>query len=230
MPGLTGGMAAVVFDFYGTLTPVYPAEVWTVHISRLAASLGVASQDLTRALDETYPERFIGALGDARQTLRALAARMGAQVSEEQLDEAARLRQEIQESGFRLRPEALPVIGELRDRGLRTGLVSDCTSELPEAWPRLPVSAVIEAPVFSCVEGMRKPDPRLFRTVADRLGTDPGACLYVGDGGGRELTGSTAVGMRAVLLAGPDWHGNRVYDREKGWDGLRIGSLSELVG
>ena len=195
-------MAAVVFDFYGTLTPVYPAEVWTAHISRLAASLGVASQDLTRALDETYPERFIGALGDARQTLRALADRMGAQVSEEQLDEAARLRQEIQESGFRLRPEALPVIGELRDRGLRTGLVSDCTSELPEAWPRLPVSAVIEAPVFSCVEGMRKPDPRLFRTVADRLGTDPGACLYVGDGGGRELTGSTAVGMRAVLLAG----------------------------
>jgi putative hydrolase of the HAD superfamily len=208
MPGLTGGMAAVVFDFYGTLTPVYPAEVWTAHISRLAASLGVASQDLTRALDETYPERFIGALGDARQTLRALAGRMGAQVSEERLDEAARLRQEIQESGFRLRPEALPVIGELRDRGLRTGLVSDCTSELPEAWPRLPVSAVIEAPVFSCVEGMRKPDPRLFRTVADRLGTDPGHCLYVGDGGGRELTGST-TGRRAGTACGsarsPNW-------------------------
>jgi hypothetical protein len=36
--------------------------------------------------------------------------------------------------------------------------------------------------------------------------------------------------MRAVLLAGPDWHSNRVYDREKGWDGLRISSLTELTG
>jgi putative hydrolase of the HAD superfamily len=228
--GLTDGIAAVVFDFYGTLTPVSRAEVWTDHVAQLAAAFGVAPQDVVRALDESYPERFIGALGDARQTLKTLATRMGVQASDQQLDEAHRLRREIQESGFRLRPEALPVIGQLRDRGLRTGLVSDCTSELPEAWPRLPVAAVIDAPVFSCVEGMRKPDPRLFRTVAARLGTDPAACLYVGDGGGRELTGSSAVGMRAVLLAGPDWHRNRVYDREKGWDGLRISSLTELTG
>lgn len=230
MAGLTDGMAAVVFDFYGTLTPVSKAEEWTDHVSRLAAAFGVAPQDVVQALDESYPERFTGALGDVRQTLKTLADRMGVQASDQQLDQAYRLRQEIQEWGFQLRPEALPVIGQLRDRGLRTGLVSDCTSELPEAWPRLPVAAVIDAPVFSCVEGMRKPDPRLFRTVAARLGTDPAACLYVGDGGGRELTGSSAVGMRAVLLAGPDWHSNRVYDREKGWDGLRIGSLTELTG
>ena len=230
MAGLTDGMAAVVFDFYGTLTPVSRAGIWTDHVSRLAAVFGVTPQDVVRALDESYPERFTGALGDVRQTLRTLAARMGVPVRDQQLDEAYRLRQEIQESGFRLRPEALPVIGQLRDRGLRTGLVSDCTSELPEAWPRLPVAAVIDAPVFSCVERMRKPDPRLFRAVAARLGTDPAACLYVGDGGGRELTGSSAVGMRAVLLAGPDWHSNRVYDREKDWDGLRISSLTELTG
>ena len=229
MPGLTDGMAAVVFDFYGTLTPVSPAEAWTEHTSQLAAALGVAPQALVGALDESYPERFTGALGDVRQTLQTLAARLGTQVSEERLDEAGRLRQEVQESMFRLRPEALPVIGQLRARGLRIGLVSDCTSELPAAWPRLPLSAVVDAAVFSCVEGMRKPDPRLFRKVAADLAADPAACLYVGDGGGRELSGSTAVGMSAVLLAGPDWHNHRVYDRERGWAGLRISSLEELV-
>jgi putative hydrolase of the HAD superfamily len=229
VPGLTDAMAAVVFDFYGTLTPVSPAEAWTEHVSQLAALLGVTPQDLVRALDESYPERFTGALGGLRETLQTLAARMGAQVSDQRLDEACRLRAEIQESGFRLRPEALPVIGQLRDRGLRIGLVSDCTSELPAAWPRLPLAGVVDAPVFSCVEGIRKPDPRLFRKVAAELGVDPAACLYVGDGGGRELTGSSAVGMRAVLLAGPDWHSHRVYDRERGWTGLRISSLEELV-
>ena len=99
MAGLTDGMAAVVFDFYGTLTPVSRAEVWTDHVSQLAAAFGVAPQDVVRALDESYPERFTGALGDARQTLKTLASRMGVQASDQQLDEAHRLRREIQERG-----------------------------------------------------------------------------------------------------------------------------------
>jgi putative hydrolase of the HAD superfamily len=227
--GMTDEMTAVVFDFYGTLTPFH-AVAWADHVARLAAALGVAPDALAAALDASYPERATGRLGDARQTLRTLAARLAAHPSEDELDEACRMRQGFQESLMRLRPEALPVIGQLRDRGLRIGLVSDCTSELPAAWPRLPLAPLVDAPVFSCVEGTRKPDPRLFRTVAERLGADPAGCLYVGDGGGRELTGSSAIGMHAVLLAGPDWHGShRVYDREDGWRGARISSLTELV-
>ena len=229
MTSMTDGMTAVVFDFYGTLTPVNSTAAWIDHTSRLAALLGVEPEALARALDESYPERATGALGDVRRTLRTLATRLGAQLTEDRLDKACQLRQAIQESLFRLRPEALPVIGQLRSRGLRIGLVSDCTSELPAAWPRLPLAALVDAPVFSCVEGTRKPDPRLFRAVTERLAVDPAACLYVGDGGGRELTGSAAVGMRAVLLAGPDWHDHRVYDQERDWHGLRISSLEELL-
>ena len=229
MRGMTDGMTAVIFDVYGTLTPVSTAQAWVDHTSRLAVLLGVEPEALARALDESYPERATGAMGDVRQTLRTLATRLGAQLTEDRLDKACQLRQAIQESLFRLRPEALPVIGQLRSRGLRIGLVSDCTSELPTAWPRLSLAPVVDAPVFSCVEGTRKPDPRLFRAVTERLAVDPAACLYVGDGGGRELTGSAAVGMRAVLLAGPDWHDHRVYDQERDWHGLRISSLEELL-
>ena len=67
---------------------------------------------------------------------------------------------------FGLRPETLGVIGALRDRGLPIGLVSDCTIELPEAWSGLPVAPLVDVPLFSCLEGTRKPDPRLFRKVA----------------------------------------------------------------
>ena len=228
--GLTDGLTAVVFDFYGTLTLVNTPASWADHVAGLAALLGVEPGALADELDASYPDRAAGKLGDARQTLRTLAARLGADLPEDRLDEAHRMRQRLQESLMRLRPEALPVIGQLRERGLRIGLVSDCTSELPDAWPRLPLAPFVDAPVFSCVEGTRKPDPRLFRSVADRLGADPAGCAYVGDGGGRELTGSSAVGMHAVLLAGPDWPGHRVYDRESDWPGPRIGSLTELLG
>ena len=229
MTGMTDGLTAVVFDFYGTLTPVGTPASWADHVARLAAVLGVEPGTLADELDASYPERATGKLGDARQTLRTLAARLRADPPEDKLDEAYRMRQRIQESLMRLRPEALPVIRALRGRGLRIGLVSDCTSELPTAWPRLPVAPLVDAPVFSCVEGTRKPDPRLFRAAAERMGADPARCLYVGDGGGRELTGSSAVGMHAVLLAGPDWPGHRVYDRDDGWKGPRISSLTELL-
>lgn len=228
MTGLTDGMTAVVFDFYGTLTPVSPSEAWASNAAKLAALMGVSPAALVQVLDDSFPERISGALGGVRQTMAAVAERLGVRLSREQLDEAAQTRRAVQESMFELRPEALGVIGRLRSAGFRIGLVSDCTTELPDAWSRLPLAAVVDAPVFSCVEGTRKPDPRLFRKVAADLGTEPGRCVYIGDGGGRELTGASGIGMRAVLLAGPDWHAHRDHNRESDWAGLRIGSLTEL--
>lgn len=230
MTGLTDGMTAVVFDFYATLTPSSPAEAWARNARALAAVIGVEDALLVRVLDDSFPERITGALGDARATMLALAGRLGVGLSAAQLEDAIEVRRTAQEAMFELRPEALEVIGALRSAGLRTGLVSDCTTELPAAWPRLAVSALIDAPVFSCVERIRKPDPRLFRKVAADLGTEPEACVYIGDGGGRELTGASGVGMRAVLLAGPDWHAHRDPRREAGWSGMRISSLTELIG
>jgi putative hydrolase of the HAD superfamily len=227
--GITEGITAVVFDFYGTLTPVSPSEAWASNATRLAAVMGVPDDALLRVLDDTFPERISGAFGDVRQTLAVIGSRLGVRLTDLQLDEAARTRRAVQESMFALRPEALSVIGLLRDRGLRIGLVSDCTSELPDAWPRLPLAALVDAPVFSCVERTRKPDPRLFQAVAQRLPAEPADCLYVGDGGGRELTGSSGIGMRAVLLAGPDWHQHRDHNREADWAGPRISSLADLV-
>ena len=228
MTGLTDGMQAVVFDFFGTLTPVSPGEVWASNAAKLAAVLGVGTEPLLQLLDDSFPERITGVLGDQRQTMQALADRLGVRPTEEQLAEAIAVRRRVQEAMFTLRPEALGVIERLRSAGLKTGLVSDCTSELSDAWGRLPLAALIDAPVFSCIEGTRKPDPRLFRKVAADLATEPARCVYIGDGGGQELTGASALGMRAVLLAGSDWHAHGDRRRETGWTGPRIDSLTEL--
>lgn len=224
------GRTAVVFDFYGTLTPVSPPAAWADNAARLAAVLEVSPATLVQVLDDSFPERITGALGDVRQTLQVLAGRLGLRPSADQLDAAAELRRTVQESMFDFRPEALPVIRELRARGLKIGLLSDCTSELPDAWPRLPLAPLVDTPVFSCVERTRKPDPRLFLTVTAGLDTDPASCAYVGDGGGHELTGASSLGMHAILLAGPDWDPTGARDAEVGWTGPRISSLTELLG
>jgi putative hydrolase of the HAD superfamily len=229
---LVSGKTAVVFDFYGTLTPMGDPQAWAANTARMAQALGVAPEALGRVLTQTFGERMSGAYGDVPHTMQALAALLGVLLTAGQLDTVVSIRREIQQASFALRPETVPVLTQLRDGGFRLGLVSDCTIELPDAWPGLPVASLISAPVFSCVERTRKPDPRLFLTVASRLAVEPGDCLYVGDGGGHELTGASRVGMTAVLLAGEDWHQNRTpstWHGEADWPGERIGSLTELI-
>jgi putative hydrolase of the HAD superfamily len=229
---LLTGRRAVIFDFFGTLTPVHPPRQWADNAARIAAALGVPAEAFGQVLADTFSDRITGSYGDVQQTIRALAQQLGVTASPGQLAEAAALRRQVQEAMFVLRPEVTGVMTGLRERGLKIGLLSDCTSELPDAWPRLAVAPLVDAPVFSCLERTRKPDPRLFRTVAAALAVEPADCLYVGDGGGSELTGASAVGMHAVLLAGQDWHDNRGPERWNGeydWSGPRISSLVQLL-
>jgi putative hydrolase of the HAD superfamily len=123
----------------------------------------------------------------------------------------------------------VPTLRELRARGLRTALVSDCTVELPAIVAGLPVAGLLDATVYSIELGLTKPDPRLFRRAAGLLGMAPLRCLYVGDGGGRELTGARAVGMTAVRLAEADLADHLVFNNEPPWSGTRVPHLADVL-
>jgi putative hydrolase of the HAD superfamily len=101
---------------------------------------------------------------------------------------------------------------------------------VPALWPDLPFARFIEVPVFSCEAGLKKPDPRIFRLAGKGLGIAPEECAYVGDGYSNELSGATAVGMRAIHLAPPDEEPFD-YPTYEGatWEGERVASLSELI-
>ena len=49
-------------------------------------------------------------------------------------------------------------------------------------------------------EGIHKPDPRLFRLAAARLGLPCESCLYVGDHPVNDIAGALSAGMRAAWL------------------------------
>ncbi|HKQ58617.1 MAG TPA: HAD hydrolase-like protein, partial [Candidatus Eisenbacteria bacterium] len=58
----------------------------------------------------------------------------------------------------------------------------------------------IEFVVDSHVVGIEKPHPGIFAVALERLGTEPGRTLYVGDIRSVDEAGSRAAGMRFVLL------------------------------
>jgi putative hydrolase of the HAD superfamily len=127
-----------------------------------------------------------------------------------------------------LRPEAVPVLADLRRRGLRTAVVSDCWYELPAFLPDLPVAALLDTCVYSVDVGRCKPHPDMYLTACARLDVEPYECLYVGDGGSHELSGAAAVGIPAVRLNAPDLAGHLVFATDDDWTGPVIASLDEV--
>lgn len=221
-------ISAVVFDMYGTLTPSLPKAYWDAQKAVCADPLGTTAEAWVAALDATWRERLTGRFGPLVETFREVARRMGLTPTDDQLAAAVAARLTAYRQVDQLRPDALATLRALRARGLKIGLVSDCTTELADLWNEFAFAPLFDATVFSSAEGACKPDPRLFRTAAQRLGVPAESCLYVGDGGGDELAGAAGVGMLPVLLAGSDWAEHHALGRPVDWDGRRIAALSEI--
>jgi putative hydrolase of the HAD superfamily len=86
-----------------------------------------------------------------------------------------------------------------RADGLRMAL---CTNNVREWEPRwramVPVDELFEAVIDSAFVGVRKPEPRIYEIVFERMGgVDPGACVLLDD---FEVNceGARALGMHAV--------------------------------
>jgi len=215
-------LRAVVFDFFGTLTRAVRRGPEHLETARI---LGCDPSAMIALLDRSYYRRASGDLGSAEDNLRWIAARAGADPSDDAVRAAVACRVRAVRHDTELRDEAIPVLWALRLRGLRTAVVSDCTHELPGLLPGLPVAPLLDATVFSVEEGVCKPDPSIYLAACQRLGVAPGECLYVGDGGSHELTGAAEVGMTAVRLAAPDLADHLVFAADVDWSGRAVTGL-----
>jgi putative hydrolase of the HAD superfamily len=92
----------------------------------------------------------------------------------------------------------------VRAKGLRTAIVTNNIREYGDAWrSRLPLDELFDLVVDSCEEGVRKPDPVIFRTALDRLGvSEPSRAIFLDDFAGN-VTAARELGMRAILV-GPN--------------------------
>jgi putative hydrolase of the HAD superfamily len=101
-------------------------------------------------------------------------------------------------------PDVAPLLRELRDRGIKTGLLSNTM------WPRSAhelvfsrdgVLSLIDGAVYSSEIPWTKPHPEAFRAAMAAVGvTDPASCVFVGDRPYDDIYGAKRLGMRGVLI------------------------------
>jgi HAD superfamily hydrolase (TIGR01662 family) len=104
----------------------------------------------------------------------------------------------LHSENFELYDDVLPVLGLLRDRGLKLGLVSNTSRDLDEFVRHF--SLDVDAWISSRTHGKVKPSPTIFKAILEELEVEPPAAVMVGDSAEDDIEGARALGMDAYLV------------------------------
>lgn len=98
-------------------------------------------------------------------------------------------------------PAELPAALErAQAKGLRFGIVSNSEGQLLALLQHVGLAHYFEHVVDSALEGVRKPDPEIFRRTLARMKVAPSEALYAGDIPHVDVDGARAAGLDAVLI------------------------------
>ena len=125
-------------------------------------------------------------------------------------------------ANYALFEDVTPTLAALRGRGAVLGVVSNYEEWLERLLEQLGVLADFDVRVISGLEGLEKPDPRIYRLAMERAGVEPEEAAFVGDSPEFDIDPPSALGMFPVLI-------DR-RDRHPAFAGTRIRRLTELPG
>ena len=186
---------AVIFDMFETLITHFESPLYFG--AQMAADAGIAEGDFRAVWRPAEDDRTLG-----KVTLEELLKRVLKEnqcYSEELLHKLADKRKAVKEDCFRhLHEEILPMLEALKARGVKIGLVSNCFSEEAEVIRQSILFPFFDVTMLSCEQGVKKPDPEIFVRCMAQLNVAPYECIYVGDGGSRELEAAGELGMKPV--------------------------------
>lgn len=226
------GIDAVVFDWGGTLAEygdLDMADMWEVAARHLAPDRAEEVCAQLVAVEEASWARV--ALDQRSTTLSSLlalaSAKLGLDVAQAVLEEAATHHLDSWTPHMRHDPEAVPTLAALKKMGMAVGLLSNTH------WPRSfhehfldrdGLTRYIDVRCYTSELTHTKPHPEAFRAVLSELGVDePGRVVFVGDRPYDDVYGAKSYGMRAVLRPNPAVPSHPVEP-----DAV-IGSLPELL-
>jgi len=220
---------AVIFDLFGTLVPNMSLSEHRAVLTRMADVLSAPPDDFVQLWFDTFNERITGVFQSPNDNVAYICRTLGVSVDETKVKRATRIRFDYSVQSMVPRSDAIETLSHLKYEGCKIGLISDCSAEVPAIWKDTPFVKLIDVAIFSCLVGVKKPDPQIYQLTMNQLGIRPQEGLYIGDGSSQELTGASQVGMQAVLLRLTDEEGADAHriDSEE-WHGSVISSLKEV--
>jgi putative hydrolase of the HAD superfamily len=233
-------LQAVLFDLGGTLVTIdsfSAASAGLKGAQRAYAALKERGTDLPSSL--SFYQKVMIALGKVatygggpeevrlEEEIARLFAEAGKPLGDDDLRVAVAAWHEPFGAKLRPRPGLDALLGQLRDLGLRLGIVSN------SVWPGWVIEGEIAAAglsgwfdpvVVSSDAGVRKPDPKIFQTGLDAVGASAAETAFVGNSLHEDVSGARFAGMHTVYYneSGPA--------DDAGLADVEITDLAELPG
>ncbi len=156
---------------------------------------------------------------------------IGATLPEERIEDAYRMWAALVELSIRPRnTDVVETLREIRARGFKIGLISNCGPEVPSFVRGSALARFIDHATFSCEIGIAKPDPRIFEAHCRELGVKPEQTVFLGDGGSYELDGAQSVGMESIFLRIDEEIATEgLPEGVAEWTGLEMGRLEDIL-
>jgi putative hydrolase of the HAD superfamily len=103
-------------------------------------------------------------------------------------------------ANYTLFDDVRPVLDRLASEGYALGLISNFEAWLDDLLVDLGIREAFTVRVISGIEGVEKPDPRIYRLALERAGVEAGDAAYVGDNPEFDVDPPAALGMFPVLI------------------------------
>lgn len=205
---MTNPVRTVLFDWGGTLTTFHSVDMldaWQVAAEVLAPD---RADEVAAALLEAEREVWSRTTTTMRsattaEVLRAASETVGLPVEEVLHEKAVASYLDHWAPSSVARPDARRTLHALRDRGLRTGLLSNTH------WPRAQheewlardgLLDLLDARVYTSDLEHVKPHPAAFGALLEAVGVAPHDAVFVGDRLHDDVWGAKQLGMRGVWL------------------------------
>ena len=224
---------AVIFDLFGTLiTTVAPTRYQSM-IRDVSGALGCDYDSFHDHWRATVDLRESGQMGNVQGILESMASHAGLLPPNRSVRDAAEKWVSYARNWLDPRPGAIETLATIASKGIKVGLLSNCSDEVVQVWAETPFPWYFTDATFSCEVRVMKPDPEIYHGACRRLEVLPKNCLFVGDGGARELTGALAVGMDALLIRVPGeehtWFDQNYRLDALEWQGPVITSIAQVL-
>ena len=183
---------SVIFDWGGVLIDDPRPGL----LRYCAGAFGVSQDDYTPVHDSFLDEFHTGAISE-QMFWQGISAELG-----KPAPEIRSLWYEAFKAAYVPKPEVFSLATLLHDKGYKTALLSN--TELPAVgFFHEQNYNMLDVLVFSCVEGIAKPDKKIYEITVERLRSKAERTVFIDDKPGF-IQGAREAGLSAILFESTD--------------------------
>lgn len=164
---------AVLFDMFETIITHYRTPIYD--FQQIVEDIGADKSALEPFWHPLWNDRSVGKV-TFEQAVTGILTHSGI-YSDQLLSEIVRKRVDCKKELFdHLHDGIVPMLERLKADGIKTGVISDCLSEETEVIRHSNLAPYFDTICLSFDEGVKKPDPEIYRRCMERLGVLPCDC------------------------------------------------------